>query len=183
MNSRGWMLWAALSVALPASAQTSTAQPTPAPAAPAPAAPASTAPAAQAETPSAGVSRFVMGTRLGYITCSEKYKSYLEKWELFALVTEGQRDPRGTPPSDAEVADCIHQTALRGNALYKDAVKGATTPKIRTAYGDYMTAWDSALKGIRKSERESVDQYRKRQKKVEDQLNELQTRLEAASPG
>ena len=129
------------------------------------------------------VSRFVMGTRLGYITCSEKYKSYLEKWELFALVTEGQRDPRGTPPSDAEVADCIHQTALRGNALYKDAVKGATTPKIRTAYGDYMTAWDSALKGIRKSERESVDQYRKRQKKVEDQLNELQSRLEAASPG
>ena len=46
-----------------------------------------------------------------------------------------------------------------------------------------MTAWDSALKGIRRSERESVEQYRKRQKKVEDQLNELQSRLEAASPG
>jgi hypothetical protein len=177
MNSRGWMLWAALSVALPASAQTST-EPAPAPATPAPA-----TPAAKAEAPSAAVSRFVMGTRLGYITCSEKYKSYLEKWELFALVTEGQREPQGTPPSDAEVADCVHQTALRGNALYKDAVKGAATPKIRAAYGDYMTAWDSALKGIRRSERESVEQYRKRQKKVEDQLNELQSRLEAASPG
>jgi len=177
MNSRGWMLWAALSVALPASAQTST-EPAPAPATPAPA-----TPPAKAEAPSAAVSRFVMGTRLGYITCSDKYKSYLEKWELFALVTEGQREPQGTPPSDAEVADCVHQTALRGNALYRDAVKGAATPKIRSAYGDYMTAWDSALKGIRKSERESVDQYRKRQKKVEDQLNELQSRLEAASPG
>jgi len=178
MNSRGWMLWAALSVALPASAQTSTQQTAPAPATPAPA-----TPPAKAEAPSAAVSRFVMGTRLGYITCSDKYKSYLEKWELFALVTEGQREPQGTPPSDAEVADCVHQTALRGNALYRDAVKGAATPKIRSAYGDYMTAWDSALKGIRKSERESVDQYRKRQKKVEDQLNELQSRLEAASPG
>ena len=177
MNSRGWMLWAALSVALPASAQTST-EPAPAPATPAPA-----TPPAKAEAPSAAVSRFVMGTRLGYITCSDKYKSYLEKWELFALVTEGQREPQGTPPSDAEVADCVHQTALRGNALYKDAVKGAATPKTRSAYGDYMTAWDSALKGIRRSERESVDQYRKRQKKVEDQLNELQSRLEAASPG
>ncbi len=177
MNSRGWMLWAALSVALPASAQTST-EPAPAPATPAPA-----TPPAKAEAPSAAVSRFVMGTRLGYITCSDKYKSYLEKWELFALVTEGQREPQGTPPSDAEVADCVHQTALRGNALYRDAVKGAATPKIRSAYGDYMTAWDSALKGIRRSERESVEQYRKRQKKVEDQLNELQSRLEAASPG
>jgi len=178
MNFRGWILWAALSVALPAAAQNSTEKTAPAPATSPPA-----VPAAKAEAPSAAVSRFVMGTRLGYITCSDKYKSYLEKWELFALVTEGQREPQGTPPSDAEVADCVHQTAQRGNALYKDAVKGAATPKIRSAYGDYMTAWDSALKGIRRSERESVDQYRKRQKKVEDQLNELQSRLEAASPG
>ena len=61
-------------------------------------------------TPTAEVSKFVMGTRLGYITCSEKYKSYLEKWELYSLVTEGQRAPQGTPPTDADVADCIHQT-------------------------------------------------------------------------
>jgi hypothetical protein len=63
---------------------------------------------------SPAVSKFVMGTRLGYITCSDKYKAYLEKWELYALVTEGQREPQGTPPADSEVADCVHQTALRG---------------------------------------------------------------------
>ena len=84
-----------------------------------------------------------MGTRLGYITCSEKYKTYLEKWELYALVTEGQRAPQGTPPTDADVADCVHQTALRGNALYKDALKGAETPKSKAAFSEYMVAWDS----------------------------------------
>jgi hypothetical protein len=133
--------------------------------------------------PSADVSRFVMGTRLGYITCSEKYRSYLEKWELYALMTEGQRQPKGTPPSDSEVADCIHQTALRGASLYKEALKGADAPKVRAAYSEYMTAWDQALKGIRRPERESVQQYRARQKKVEERLDALQTRLESAVPG
>ncbi|HQR19321.1 MAG TPA: hypothetical protein PLE54_08890 [Burkholderiaceae bacterium] len=132
---------------------------------------------------SPAVSRFVMGTRLGYITCSDKYRAYLEKWELYSLVTEGQRDPQGTPPSDADVSDCVHQTALRGNALYKDALKGATTPKAKSAFGDYMVAWDAALKGIRKPERETVKQFRERQKKVEDQLNAQQQKLEAAVPG
>jgi hypothetical protein len=129
------------------------------------------------------VSQFVMGTRLGYITCSDKYRTYLEKWELYSLVNEGQRDPKGTPPADNEVADCVHQTALRGSGLYKDALKSATTPKAKAAFGDYMVAWDAALKGIRKSQRESVQQYRVRQKQVEDKLNTLQARLEAAVPG
>ncbi len=129
------------------------------------------------------VSQFVMGTRLGYITCSDKYKTYLEKWELYTLVNEGQRDPAGTRPSDSEVADCVHQTALRGSGLYKDALKSASTPKAKAAFGDYMVAWDAALKGIRRTERESVQQYRVRQKTVEDKLNALQTRLEAAVPG
>ena len=134
-------------------------------------------------TTSPAVSKFVMGTRLGYITCSDKYKTYLEKWELYALVTEGQREPQGTPPADSDVADCVHQTALRGSALYKDAIKGASTPKAKSAFSEYMVAWDSALKGIRKPERETVQQYRARQKKVEDKLNTLQARLEAAVPG
>lgn len=129
------------------------------------------------------VSQFVMGTRLGYITCSDKYRTYLEKWELYALVNEGQRDPTGTRPSDAEVSDCVHQTALRGSGLYKDALKSASTPKAKAAFGDYMVAWDAALKGIRRTERESVQQYRVRQKAVEDKLNALQIRLEAAVPG
>jgi len=133
-------------------------------------------------TPTAEVSKFVMGTRLGYITCSEKYKAYLEKWELYSLVTEGQRAPQGTPPSDAAVADCIHQTALRGNALYKDALKSAETPKAKSAFSEYMVAWDGALKSIRKSGRETVQQYRVRQKQVEERLNALQARLEVSSP-
>lgn len=134
-------------------------------------------------TTSPAVSKFVMGTRLGYITCSDKYKAYLEKWELYALVTEGQKQPQGTPPSDSEVADCVHQTALRGNALYKDALKGAATPKAKSAFSEYMVAWDTALKGIRKPERETVKQFRERQKAVDDKLNALQGRLEAAVPG
>ena len=46
-----------------------------------------------------------------------------------------------------------------------------------------MAAWDAALKGIRKSQRETVQQYRTRQKPVEDKLNSLQAKLEAAVPG
>jgi len=148
------------------------------------AAPPSTGSAAAADTrASAAVSRFVMGTRLGYITCSEQYKGYLEKLELYSLVTEGQRAPQGTPPSDSAVADCVHQTALRGSSLYKDAVKDAGTPKAKAAFSDYMVAWDAALKAIRRPERETVQQYRARQKTVEDKLNALQSRLEAAVPG
>jgi hypothetical protein len=148
----------------------------------APPAAAAAAPVADGKA-SAAVSRFVMGTRLGYITCSEQYKGYLEKMELYSLVTEGQRAPQGTPPSDSAVADCVHQTALRGSSLYKDAVKDAGTPKAKSAFSEYMVAWDAALKGIRRSERETVQQYRARQKAVEDKLNALQSRLEAAVPG
>ena len=176
MDPRFWLSLAMLPFAA-AAAEPPAAKSEPAPSA-------AVSPGVKSEpAPSAAVSRFVMGTRLGYITCSDKYRAYLEKWELYALMTEGQRDPKGTPPSDADVSDCVHQTALRGNALYRDAVKGVSAPKAKAAYSDYMTTWDAALKGIRRSERESVEQYRKRQKGVEDKLNDLQARLEAASPG
>jgi hypothetical protein len=159
--TRGWLLLAAMLLMNPAWSQ-----------------------AARAEAmPSAGVSKFVMGTRLGYITCSDKYRSYLEKLELYSLVNEGQAQPRGTAPSDDEVSDCVHQTSLRGTSLYKDALKMAPSPKARAAYSEYMTAWESALKGIRKPERETVQQYRVRQKQTEDRLNALQAKLESASPG
>ena len=132
--------------------------------------------------PTPAVAQFVMGTRLGYITCSEKYRAYLEKYELYALMTEGQRAPEGTPPSDADVADCIHQTALRGTSLYKGAVAAAGSPKARAAFSEYMTAWDAALKTIRKPQRETVQQYRARHKQVEEKLDALQQRLESAAP-
>jgi predicted secreted Zn-dependent protease len=77
----------------------------------------------------------------------------------------------------------VHQTALRGSSLYKDAIKGASTPQAKSAFSEYMVAWDTSLKGIRRPERETVQQYRARQKKVEDKLNVLQSRLEAAIPG
>jgi len=157
-----WMLWALGLACLPASsfAQLPVKEPTTLPA----------------------VSQFVMGTRLGYITCSDKYKAYLEKLELYSLVNEGQREPKGTPPTDSEVADCVHQTALRGSGLYKEALKSATTPKAKAAFGEYMVAWDASLKGIRKPQRETVQQYRVRHKQVEERLNALQARLEQASP-
>jgi hypothetical protein len=158
-----WMLWALGLAFLPAisSAQLAVKEPTTLPA----------------------VSQFVMGTRLGYITCSDKYRTYLEKLELYSLVNEGQREPKGTPPTDGEVADCVHQTALRGTGLYKEALKSATTPKAKAAFSDYMVAWDAALKGIRKPQRETVQQYRARNKQVEERLNALQERLEGAAPG
>lgn len=126
------------------------------------------------------VSTFVAATRLGYLACAEKYRAYLERWELYALMTEGQREPQGTAPSDVEVADCVHQTGLKGMTLYKSAVKTAATPKERTAYGEYMTAWDAALKDLRKMPQESVKAYRARQRQVEERLDRLQSRLEAS---
>lgn len=139
---------------------------------------------ASAQAPAASksaseVSKFLVGTRLGYITCADKYRTYLERWELYALMTEGQKDPKGTPPSDADVADCVHLTGLKGQALYKDAVKAASAPKSKTAFEEYMTAWNASLKDIRKKERESVAAYRARTRKVEERLNQLQSRLEA----
>lgn len=133
-------------------------------------------------SPTPAVSQFVMGTRLGVITCSDKYRTFLEKQELYALMTEGQRAPQGTPPSDAEVADCIHQTSLRGTSLYKSALAATSNPKARAAFSEYMVAWEAALKGIRGPQKETVKQYRARQKQVEDRLNTLQQKLEAAAP-
>jgi hypothetical protein len=139
---------------------------------------------ASAQAPAASksateMSKFLIGTRLGYITCADKYRGYLERWELFALMTEGQKDPKGTPPSDADVADCIHMTGIKGQALYKDAVKAAPAPKSKTAFEEYMTAWNASLKDIRKKDRESVSAFRARTRKVEERLNQLQSRLES----
>lgn len=126
------------------------------------------------------VSKFLVGTRLGYITCADKYRTYLERWELYALVTEGQKDPKGTPPSDADTAECVHLTGVKGQGLYKDALKFAGAPKARTAFEEYMTAWNASLKDIRKKDRETVSAFRARTRKVEERLNQLQSRVEAS---
>lgn len=128
--------------------------------------------------PSEGVSRFLMGTRLGYITCSNQYRAYLEKWDLYALVNEGQATPKATPPSDEEASACVHETLLKGRGLYSDAVKHAATPAARSALREYMTTWEGALQGIRQPKRESPRDYRVRQREVESRLDATQTRLE-----
>ena len=112
--------------------------------------------AAADDAPPEAISKFVMGTRLGYITCSGKYRTYLEKWDLYALMNEGQSAPKGSPPSDEETSACVHETLLKGRNLY-----------------------GTALKDVRRSEREKPQDFRVRQRKVEARLDALQATLEA----
>jgi hypothetical protein len=128
--------------------------------------------------PPESVSRFVMGTRLGYITCSNQHRAFLEKWDLYALMNEGQSSPKGTPPSDESSAACIHETLLKGRGLYNDVTKHNASPAVRAALREYMATWESSLQTIRQPQRETPRGYRDRQQQVESRLNALQTRLE-----
>jgi hypothetical protein len=109
--------------------------------------------AAADDAPPEAISKFVMGTRLGYITCSGKYRTYLEKWDLYALMNEGQSAPKGSPPSDEETSACVHETLLKGRNLYGTALKETPAAAAKSAMKDYMTVWEGALK-TRRSERE-----------------------------
>jgi hypothetical protein len=131
------------------------------------------------DAPPEAISKFVMGTRLGYITCSSKYRSYLEKYELYALVHEGQARPQGAPPSDEDTAACVHETLLKGRNLYASALKDTPAAGAKSAMKDYMGTWEGALKDVRRAEREKPDQFRARQRKVEARLDSLQATLEA----
>jgi hypothetical protein len=126
------------------------------------------------------VSRFLMGTRLGYITCSNEHRAFLEKWDLYALMNEGQTSPKGTPPSDESSSACIHETLLKGRGLYNDAAKHSASPAARAALREYMTTWESSLQAIRQPQRETPRSYRDRQQQVESRLNALQVRLESS---
>jgi hypothetical protein len=130
------------------------------------------------EAPAEGVSRFLMGTRLGYITCSNQQRAFLEKWEIYALVNEGQATPKGVPPSDESASACVHETLLKARGLYNEAAKQAVSPAARSALRDYMTTWETALQTIRQPHRESPRGYRDRQRQVESRLDAMQVRLE-----
>lgn len=135
--------------------------------------------AAADDAPPEAISKFVMGTRLGYITCSGKYRTYLEKWDLYALMNEGQSAPKGSPPSDEETSACVHETLLKGRNLYGTALKETPAAAAKSAMKDYMTVWEGALKDVRRSEREKPQDFRVRQRKVEARLDALQATLEA----
>jgi hypothetical protein len=131
--------------------------------------------------PPAGVSRFLMGTRLGYITCSGKYRSYLEKLDLYTLVNQGQSNPRMSQPSNEDSSACVHETLLKGRSLYNDASRHAIAPAAKTALKEYMTAWEASLSTLNAKQPEKVREFDVRQKKQEARLDELQARLETAA--
>ncbi len=95
--------------------------------------------------PPEAVSRYVVGTRLGYITCSNKYRDYVDKYERFALVNEGQNTVTGSPPSDEDYRSCVQETLVKGRDMYGPASKQTMTTASKGALKDYQTAWESSL--------------------------------------
>src|SRR5512137_3181770 len=77
--------------------------------------------------PPPAVARLLMGTRLGYITCSGKYRAYLEKRDLYELVSDdGIATPRRMdPPSADETTACVHETVYKAKGLQDAAAKQA----------------------------------------------------------
>jgi hypothetical protein len=133
--------------------------------------------------PPPAVSRFLMGTRLGYITCSGKYRTYLEKRDLYELVSDdGIATPRRMdPPSTEETTACVHETVHKAQGLRDAAAKHATTPAARTALREYTTAWQASLTSIESKQPEQPREFDARQKKQEARLDELQRRVESTA--
>ncbi len=134
------------------------------------------------DAPPEGVSRYMVGTRLGYITCSNKYRDYVDKWERFALVNEGQNTVTGTPPGDEDYRTCVQETLLKGRSMYGSANKSALSTSGKSALKEYQTAWESALTTLgRPGGNEKPRDYRARQTKVQARLDELQRKVETQS--
>lgn len=131
--------------------------------------------------PPPGVSRFLVGTRLGYITCSGKYRAYLEKVDLYVLVNQGQGNPRMSQPSSEESSACVHETLLKGRSLYGDASRHANAAAAKTALKEYMTAWEASLAGLNPKQPERLRDFDSRQRKQEARLDELQARVESTT--
>ena len=129
--------------------------------------------------PPEAVSRYVVGTRLGYITCSNKYRDYVDKYDRFALVNEGQNTVTGSPPSDDDYRACVQETLVKGHGMYGTASKQTTTTASKSALKDYQTAWESSLSTLGRPGGEKPAEYRARQSKVQARLDELQRKLEA----
>jgi hypothetical protein len=133
--------------------------------------------------PPPAVSRFLMGTRLGYITCSGKYRAYLEKLDLYELVSDdGIATPRRMdPPSTEETTACVHETVYKAKGLHETAARQAGTPAAKAALREYMTAWQASLTSIESKQPEQPRQFDARQKKQEARLDELQRRVESTA--
>ena len=131
------------------------------------------------EAPPEAVSRYVVGTRLGYITCSNKYRDYVDKYERFALVNEGQNTVTGSPPSDEDYRACVQETLLKGRGMYGPASKQASTTAAKAALKDYQTAWEGTLSNLGRPGGERPAEYRTRQGKMLARLDELQRKVEA----
>ena len=131
--------------------------------------------------PPEAVSRFLMGTRLGYITCSGKYRTYLEKRDLYDLVNDGQPNSRMALPSNEEATACVHETMYKGKSLHDSAAKRAATPAAKSALREYMTAWEASLTSLQPKQPEKPRDFDTRQKKQEVRLDELQKRVESTA--
>ncbi len=131
------------------------------------------------DAPPEAVSRYVVGTRLGYITCSNKYRDYVVKYERFAMVNEGQNTVTGSPPSDGDYRACVQETLLKGRDMYGPASKQASTTAAKAALKDYQTAWESSLSNLGRPGGEKAAEYRTRQGKMQARLDELQRKVEA----
>ena len=132
------------------------------------------------DAPPEAVSRYVVGTRLGYITCSNKYREYVDKWERFALVNEGQNTVTGSPPADEDYRACVQETLVKGRNMYGPASKQTSTTSGKAALKDYQTAWEGSLTALgRAGGGEKAREYRTRQGKMQARLDELQRKVEA----
>ena len=136
---------------------------------------------AEEPAPPPVVSRLLMGTRLGYITCSGKYRSYLEKRDLYDLVNDGQPNSRMALPSNEDAAACVHETMYKGKSLHDSAAKQAGTPAAKTALREYMTAWEASLGSLQAKQPEKPREFDSRQKKQEARLDALQQRVESTA--
>ena len=130
------------------------------------------------EAPPEAVSRYVVGTRLGYITCSNKYRDYVDKYDRFTLVNEGQNTVTGSPPSDEDYRACVQDTLVKGRGMYGSASKQATSTAAKAALKEYQTAWEGSLSNLGRAGGEKPAEYRARQSKVLARLDELQRKLE-----
>jgi hypothetical protein len=139
--------------------------------------------AADDPAPPPAVARFLMGTRLGYITCSGKYRAYLERRDLYELVSDdGIATPRRMdPPSNDEAAACVHETVYKARGLQDAAARHATSPAAKTALREYATAWEASLTSLESKQPEKPREFDARLKKQEARLDELQRRVEATA--
>lgn len=128
--------------------------------------------------PPEAVSQYVVGTRLGYITCSNKYRDYVDKYDRFAMVNEGQNTVTGSPPSADDYRDCVQETLVKGRGMHGPAAKQTSTTASKAALKDYQTVWESSLSTLGRPGGEKPAEYRARQSKVLARLDELQRKLE-----